>query len=218
LRTFSICLFILLASQIAFGWNYNSQEEFIDSTDMDKLKKEIRELGGYGGPWIFFSSVDGQPALFYGGCGGIVISHSWVIGGAGCRLMTDIEADNPVDSNFPSQAPPPNHRVKYLNMGYGGLFLEGIWDYQKKWHATTRILIGGGGINLRDEGDEVDTGKETGFFIIEPAVGIEFNLTEYFRMASGLAYRRLFVDELAQFNADNLSGFSFFMQFKIGRF
>ena len=99
--------------------------------------------GGFGGPVIKYTQIKGEPALLIGGRGGWIINHSFVIGGGGYGLVSDIEADN-----FLTFA--PLEPIPYLNFGYGGLELEYIIQSDKLMHFTVYTLIGAGGISYRN--------------------------------------------------------------------
>jgi len=56
------------------------------------------------------------------------------------------------------------------------------------------------------------------FFVIEPAVELEFNLARFFRLAAAVSYRHTSEIQLAQTEKDALRGFNYGLTFKFGKF
>ncbi len=52
------------------------------------------ESGGFGGPAVKVTSINGETAVLIGGCGGWIINHTFVLGGAGYGLVTNVNAKN----------------------------------------------------------------------------------------------------------------------------
>ena len=50
------------------------------------------EYGGYGGPVVKFTTINNDWEVMVGGRGGWIINHSFVLGGGGYGLVTDVEA------------------------------------------------------------------------------------------------------------------------------
>lgn len=50
------------------------------------------ENGGFGGPVVKVTSINGESAVFVGGRGGWIINHTFVLGGAGYGLVTNVNA------------------------------------------------------------------------------------------------------------------------------
>jgi hypothetical protein len=166
------------------------------------------ESGGFGGPVVKLTSINGENALMVGGRGGWLINHSFVIGGAGYGLVTDVNA-KVVDSVH-----------QYLDMGYGGLDLEYIASSNELLHLSIGLLIGGGGVGYRNENsDSFNTHHQMkGFFVLEPSAHVNLNVTHFFRIAAGVSYRYVNgLNSTLSTNAD-LSGPSAMLTFKFGKF
>ena len=128
--------------------------------------------GGYGGPVVKFMSLSGDLAVVVGGRGGWIINHTFVIGGGGYGLASDIE----IDGND-------------LNLDYGGFELEYIWRSDSLLHFTIHMGIGGGKVEMIDPVYVQDK-----FFYLEPTFNLELNLLKWLRINTGVGY--LWVDNI----------------------
>lgn len=138
--------------------------------------------GGFGAPVLKVTAINGQTSLFVGGRGGWVINKTFVIGGGGYGLVTH----TPVSSLTSTS----------LQVGYGGGELEYILASDEAIHASFMMLIGAGGAQMH--ADSLDGGMNnwergnlasTTFFVFEPQVNVELNLTRWFRIGAGVSYR-----------------------------
>jgi hypothetical protein len=166
------------------------------------------ESGGFGGPAIKITSINGENAVLVGGRGGWIINHSFVLGGAGYGLVTNVNAKK-TDSIH-----------QYLEMGYGGLNLEYIASSDDLIHLSIELLVGGGGIRYKDENNDEFENHHTmnGFFVLEPGAHANLNVTKFFRIACGVSYRYISgLQSLLSTNAD-LSGPSAVLTLKFGKF
>ena len=180
--------------------------------------------GGFGGPLVRFSPIDGEPAFFLGGRGGWILhvrpGHSIVLGGGGFGLVNHVRTGT-VDLRGRSQ---------YLQLGYGGFLLEYVNRTDNLVHLSTEVLIGGGGAALRagtfsfDDDVHDRFSQEHAFFVVEPAVSVVLNVTTFFRAVAGVSYRytsgiRLIdADGVAVVADDDVRGPAFGVGFKFGAF
>jgi hypothetical protein len=82
------------------------------------------------------------------------------------------------------------------------------------------LLIGGGGVGYKHEhGDSFnESHKMNSFFILEPSVQANLNVTYFFRIAAGISYRYISgLKSTMTTNAD-LSGPSAIIALKFGKF
>jgi hypothetical protein len=145
------------------------------------------EHGGFGGPVVKVTRINGQDAVLVGGRGGWIINHTFVIGGGGYGLVTDVRPSVP---GLLGQ--------DKLMLGYGGLELEFILQSDRVVHLTVPILIGAGAVGYRNgywgHGVDLDLGIDNRFdtfFIVEPGVDLELNVVSFFRINAGLSYRHV---------------------------
>ncbi|MGD1044852.1 MAG: hypothetical protein ABR936_05935 [Bacteroidota bacterium] len=166
------------------------------------------ESGGFGGPVLKVTSINGENAVMVGGRGGWIINHSFVLGGGGYGLVTDVKA-KVTDSIH-----------KYIEMGYGGVELEYIPSSNDLLHLSVGLLVGAGGIGYKREDDDMFNAshRNNSFFVLEPSVNANLNVTHSFRIAAGVSYRYVSgLKSIVSTNAD-LSGPSAILIFKFGKF
>lgn len=167
--------------------------------------------GGYGAPVVKFSSISNNFAVFVGGQGGWIINHKLVLGAGGYGLVTDHRLPSSYDRRDDSDK---------LSVGYGGLFFGYIDDSDRIIHPTIQLLIGGGSLEPRKEGDDMyhDTNDYDAFFVLEPQMGVEVNFTTFLRLEMSLSYRWVNGVEKYGYADSDISGPSGTLVFKFGRF
>ena len=190
-------LFLLV---IIFTFSALAQESTLISGDI--------ESGGFGGPVIKVTNINGENAVIAGGRGGWIINHSFVLGGGGYGLVTDVNA----------KVKDLNHQ--YVEMGYGGLEIEYIASSDDIIHLSIGLLVGGGGIGYKHEDNEVfNTSHNTkSFFVIEPSADANLNVTRFFRIAAGASFRYVSGLKSVISTSADLSGLSAVLTFKFGKF
>ena len=168
------------------------------------------ESGGFGGPVLKVTEFNGDVGLLVGGRGGWIINHTFVLGGGGYGLTTDIDAPM---------------RYHYLNVGYGGGIVEYIVLSDKLIHFSVNTLIGAGGVNYRerywdwDDDLDLDLDDADDFFVVEPGVDLMLNVAPVFRVGVGVSYRHVYgIDELKGLSDSDMSGLSTTFTFKFGKF
>ncbi|MCC5942837.1 MAG: hypothetical protein JJU37_14940 [Balneolaceae bacterium] len=170
--------------------------------------------GGFGGPVVKFSNVAESGAVWVGGRGGWIINlnenHGISLGGGGYGLATNHPASNPQigdpDSDY------------YALTGYGGFEFEYTNRSYKLAHFTLSTLIGGGGLMLRERDyEEVEEEVDT-YFVLEPGIHAELNVTTFFRISTGLSYRMTSGINKFGFTDSDFSGLNAIITFKFGGF
>ncbi len=171
------------------------------------------DIGGFGGPMVQSTSINGRFGLLVGGGGGVIIDHTIALGGAGYGLTNDV-----ADDAAPASTP-------YLNLGYGGVLIQYIHRSDDLIHVTAGVLIGGGGLgfrkNIAEETGESHWRDDTlndAIFVAEPNVGAELNVTQWFRIALGGSYRFVSGVELAGLDNADIGGPNGWIMFKFGSF
>ena len=166
------------------------------------------ESGGFGGPVLKVTNINGENSVMVGGRGGWIINHSFVLGGGGYGLVTDVKAK--VSDSI----------HQYIEMGYGGLELEYIASSNDLLHLSIGMLVGGGGIGYKYETNDGFNSmhNKNSFFVLEPNINANLNVTRFFRIAAGISYRYVSgLKSVVSTNAD-LSGPSANLTFKFGKF
>ncbi|RPI02095.1 MAG: hypothetical protein EHM64_14620 [Ignavibacteriae bacterium] len=166
------------------------------------------ESGGFGGPVLKMTNINGENAVMIGGRGGWIINHSFILGGAGYGVVSDVKA-KVTDGIY-----------QYIEMGYGGLDLEYIASSNDLVHLSIGVLVGGGGIGYKlNEMDGFNSSNDkNAFFVLEPSVSANLNVTTYFRIAAGASYRYVSGLKSALSTNGDLSGPSANLTLKFGRF
>jgi hypothetical protein len=171
-------------------------------------------FGGFGGPAVKFSDVNGTLGVWVGGRGGGIIKidqdHSFSLGGGGYALVTDHPIKDPTFGD-------PNTDYFAMNF-YGGFDMEYTNRSYQLVHFTLSSLIGAGGLMVRDRNfDEVDHSVNR-YFVFEPGANIEVNITHFFRISAGLSYRLTSGINKVGFNDNDFSGMNGSINLKFGKF
>lgn len=170
--------------------------------------------GGFGGPVVKFSDIAGTTGVWVGGRGGWIINmsseHAISLGGGGYGLVTNHPAPD-------SQTVEPDIDYYALN-GYGGFEIEYTNSSYKLVHFTLSSLIGGGGLMLRERDynefeEEVDS-----YFVFEPGLHAELNVTTFFRISAGASYRMTSGISRYGFSDSDFSGLNGVITLKFGGF
>jgi len=170
--------------------------------------------GGFGGPVVKFSDVAGKTGVWVGGRGGWIINvdnnHALSIGGGGYGLVTEHAATDPESGNSDTDY--------FALNGYGGFEIEYTNRSYRLVHFTASSLIGAGGLMLRERDfEEVEDDVDT-YFVFEPGINAEFNITHFFRVSTGLSYRLTSGIERFGFSDSDFSGINGVITFKFGSF
>lgn len=215
MKKITLVLALVLASAITFA-----QDDYYND-EVQTIFSKRKSNGGYGAFTMGYSQIDGRDALVTGARGAFIFDHAFAIGIGGYGFV------NNLDYNSFHHQNPENEFM--LAGGYGGIFIEPIIAGTKPVHLSFPILIGMGGVALVDDYEwgwdwDVDPyhpGYEYDhdlFFVVEPAVELEFNLARFFRTALYASYRFTSDITLLETNEDVLSGFNLGVTFKFGKF
>ncbi len=169
--------------------------------------------GGYGGPVVKISDIDGETAVWLGGKGGWVINHGLVVGAAGYGLVNDIKE---------TRIGTDTSRTRQIAVGYGGLMLEYIYQPFNIIHLNAGVLIGAGGVGHQFKDDDEDEGwtgsNGDAFFALEPNLGFEINIARHIRCELGASYLYTSGAELVDLEDEDLSGPMGYVALKFGEF
>lgn len=149
------------------------------SAQHEALFDDISSFGAFGGPILEFSSINGQLVADVGG-GGALILDEFFIGGYGMGTdypevifeteidgeLTEIDAD--------------------IDFGHGGLWFGYVRDIERKMHLYSSLKVGWGRADL--EHDIADLPSDR-LFVLTPEIGIELNMTKFFRVGLTGGYR-----------------------------
>ncbi len=205
-------LALLLILVFAFQFGY-SQDEYRDPDEMSTIFSKRRSNGGYGALSFGYTEIDGKDAFIAGARGGWIINHSIAIGLGGYGFVNDLDYDNVFNDDHDYD----------LAGGYGGLFIEPIIGSKMPVHLSFPILFGIGGVSYIEDHNHwdywwSDDEHSDVFFVLEPAVEVELNMTRHFRLAITGSYRFTSDIEMLDTDPDILKGFTAGLVFKFGKF
>lgn len=187
----------LLVIAFALTLNLNAQTE--------TLFGGVRKIGGFGGPMIQMAAIDGDFALYNGGGGAAIINGKFFVGGFGMSVSNQHLFDYQNVSHE-------------LDLGYGGLWLGYIYRPTKLVHLNFSLPLGGGGLNLNNVLTNQDAFADDSFFLINPSIGAELNLTTWMKVALNAGYLLYTGIDNAVVTAEDLNSPSAFITFKFGYF
>ena len=189
-----VCLFFLVLPIAAFcSWGEPMETLFSD---------EPLQVSGYVGPEAQFTSMKGNFGFLLGGRGGAIFNDRFVVGGAAYGLVQ------------PTLNLPLDGDTKRMGVGYGGLLLEYYFSPRSLINYSVGALVGSGGV--AEIGDRA--GRRTAFFVLQPEVNVFVNVTRFFRVGTGVAYRYSNGLNLNGFTDDDFRGFSGSLIFAFGGF
>jgi len=174
------------------------------------------KVRGFGSLDIRMTEFKDDLGLVMGVHGGIILNNHFVIGLGGYGLTTNFVVEE--SENFDQL---------YLYGGYGGLILGAIFSPKEVIHIYTPVLIGAGGMEVTDRNylnnfhRPPDFGtflENSAFFVVEPGVEIEVNVTRFFKIGLGASYRLVRESDLTKVSNSDLSGFSGGLSLKFGKF
>lgn len=209
---------LLMLFTLALATAFASAQENYDyqNDEIRTLFSKNKKNGAYGAISYGYSQIDGEDALVSGARAAFIIDQSFAIGLGGYGFVNNLDYHSYINEQ----------PVEYtLAGGYGGLLLEPIIGGRNPVHFSFPVLFGiGGAAMIQDYGHNhwddylVDDIDNDVFFVVEPSVELEFNLTRYFRAAAFVSYRHTSRLDLYDTNPEVLRGFSFGTTFKFGTF
>lgn len=219
---FSVLIFTLGTQQnICFA-----QKDKDNTNEINTLFGDDISHGGYGALSFGYTQVAGRNAMTSGIKGAWIINHGIGLGFAGTGYFTEIES-----------GVLPNEALSAYTGGHGGLLIEPILFGKNPIHVSIPLIIGGGAVVYgsdlifnEDFVPEYPSYYQSFFdyyFLFEPGIEIEFNLTHFFRLAVGVSYRLTSDVHLSKeydyttyeiLKADDLRNFDVHIVFKFGKF
>lgn len=186
------------------------------------------------------TQLDGDLAFLIGGKGGWLINRKFTIGFAG---YGNIPSKDYTGLSYYYNEDSIIYDSKLSRfLGYGGLYLEYIINPLDLIHFTGSVLLGGGGVSYSKMGNmngnmnkwdedynmnNIDSYPSQGFFVIEPELSVEMNITKFAKIGVAASYRFMRgIDNNEAFDLPankslkdiNLSGVSGSLYFSFGWF
>jgi hypothetical protein len=210
-----ITLFTTLAAIAAtYSSTATAQTQAATSGTDQALVSKLTTTGGYGAAAERFSTVAGNRVVFTGMEGGWIANSHLVLGAAGYGLATQNVR------NAGATLRDSKGRAPVVEIGYGGITLGYLTQPTKVMHLELQTLIGGGGMSydVQDIAIRMEDIPGDAFFVAEPSLYGELNVTSFLRIGVGGGYRFVAGASLDGLGDRDLRGASASLQLKLGRF
>ena len=212
-------LSILLLVLVAFIAEAQRYEDVNDPNEIKSILSKDNEIQGFGGIDGKLGDIKGDRTLFIGGYGGVIVNRSFMFGIRAYGLASQPGFEGTI---------PGTVEVKELKRygGYGGLLIGATVFGKEVIHLSAPVLLGAGNLEISDDNffelqfaSETDfTVERSAFFIVEPGLQLEFNITSYLRLAGGATYRWVQGLELENATDRDMSGWGGSLSLRVGRF
>ncbi len=220
-RLLTIVIFLVFPNAI-FSQEIEAQPE----NNFNTLFGDNIAYGGYGALSMAYSQISDLNAFTFGVQGALVIGHGVAIGLAGRAFVSETTKDIVFFDEWAT-----------IGGGYGGILIEPIFFGKRAIHFTTPVLIGVGAVSYGGRTEEEHYAYDEysawdKFFVVEPGIELELNITRFFRLAAGVSYRFASDVKLTSYNSlssglyqetiilddDDMNSLNFKLAFKFGKF
>jgi hypothetical protein len=169
--------------------------------------------GGYGGAIVKFTRVNGELGVMTGAGGAWIIDHNAYLGIEGTSLVNKVEGNTRQASGEPY----------ILRLNEGGIRIGYIHNSDDALHFTVGTMIGAGSMTLSEryvwtDDDDFAWDVDQMYFIVEPEVAAEVNITSWMRAQVGASYRLVSGADYEGLRSGNLSGPAGTFMLKFGSF
>lgn len=175
------------------------------------ISKDIRH-GGFGAPVYGVTVVNGQPSYLRGIRGAWVINlsgdHAVNIGLGSYRSGNDFE---------PARWTNPDISEPDMETKYRGFELEYTSRSYRLVHFSLQTLVGSGTVRYEKEDLNLDKTSDN-YFVLQPGINVNLNITNWFRLSGGLFYRYAGGVNLEGTGNTDMSGIVSFVGLRFGKF
>lgn len=171
----------------------------VNAAERESLIKGDVIHGGFGGPAVKITQIDGDINYMVGGRGAWLVNHQFYLGGAGYGPAREIG----------------DHGVE---LGYGGVWAGMKFNPTKLVHFSADILIGAGDLNKDYRSNNNTSNADDTLFIVEPGANLNINITDYAELVFSASYRLVNGSDHATLSDSDLSGATFTAGVMFGRF
>jgi len=172
------------------------------------LGTQLSGYGGFIGMDMRFGDMMDEFAVFMGGHAALLLKHRVYLGLSGAAVVTDA-----------SRAFAPGGALRpAIDMSYGGVLVGYIIPTPGLVQLTADVLIGGGGVKLREHAGTTDDDDWDALFVFEPALSAEIKLARIVRLGLGAGYRFVGAVDAAGLGDQDLRGFNGTVTFRVGWF
>jgi hypothetical protein len=175
------------------------------SAQHETLFSRARIIGGFGGPLLEFGNIKSDYTTSIGGGGGLIIDN-FFIGAYGIGSLDHLQYNIRNEDDF------------RMDLAHGGLWLGYTPATFKVIHPYTSARIGWGFAEIRNDPFNIHSSGDA-IFVFTPEVGMELNLTRFFRMSASIGYRIVSdVDQLDTLTNKDFSSLTGQLTFRFGWF
>ncbi len=198
----------------AFGQRY---EDVNDPDEIKSLLSTENDIQGFGGLDVKITDLMDERSVLTGAYGGVIINRTYLLGLGAYGITTRPSFDGAI----PGLADTTRLR---LYGGYGGVLIGGTILAKEVVHLSVPLFLGAGNLEVSDDdffqgiGDADFTVESSVFFVVEPGLQLEFNITSYLRIAAGASYRWVQGLELLNVEDEDMTGISGILSIRLGRF
>lgn len=180
-------------------------------------RNPVRNSGGYGAVTNKFTTIDGRYANMVEMYGGWYINHWFLLGLSGAAVTNNI----PVPAQYSAA---PGQDLSYM-YGQFGLKTEYVLSSHRTFHVAFNLMTGAGFTTqydryyYRENSNYGNLPYNTDwFFVAEPGVQLEVNVFRWMRFSPGYSYRAVYGSNAEGLRDESLSGNTFNLTLKFGRF
>lgn len=173
--------------------------------------------GYYAGPTFSVTNFADQVGLFVGGKGGWIVNRKFVVGASAALLVNTIDFNLEV----PTQTSLVDTTL-VASLYYGGAELGYLRSPENLFHYSLWLQIGVGLIGFKDYqcascGEQSDLDRDL-FFIVEPRIDLNLNLTKMARVSLGMGWRYAYDLELRSVSNEDFCGPIGLLAVRVGRY
>jgi len=205
-RTVVTLLLMGIVGFSAFAETAGTAENTAPEYETLSKDKEVF-VGGYGGPMMIVTSLNGKTVPAVGATGGVILNN-FHLGLYGYGTLLDINTDMETLEGY----------------GEGGFFMGYAVASHKVIHPVFGVALGAGSSFSGYYDDDALEGTDLDddlafrtFLVVTPQVKADINLTSFMRMSLGVGYRMNFEPWNGGYNED-WSGMTASLEFHFGKF
>lgn len=165
------------------------------------------DISAFGGPFVEMGNVNGEFGVLVGGGGALLIDDAFYFGGYGIGLTTEqlqtVDELGGIDAD--------------LDFNHGGFWLGVSVPARSAVHLTASTRLGWGTARWNEPGTDNRIASDD-IFVISPNIGIELNLTDWFRFSVEGGYRIVTGLDMVGIGPKDLDGANVMLGFRFGGF
>ncbi len=171
---------------------------FAQDDEIQTLFGSGTKITGFGGPFMTFTSINGDFAHLMGGGGGVMLGD-FFLGGYGEGLTNYIYAEG-----------------TQINFGHGGFWTGFSFFGKRAIHPCISAQIGWGGLTPQD--GTYTYYESDNMFVVKPTIELEMNFLKFFRLSVGANYMLATGVNTPGLTDSDFSSPGAFLAFKFGWF